>query len=78
MKDVLTVGKLRESLEDVPDDLEVRLSSDSGVGQGMGEIVIEDAYRVTYDLPKGQKFADTEKTCVDYFTIYANEREADE
>ncbi len=36
-KRVLTVGELRKALEGVPDNLEVRLSSDSGVGQGEGE-----------------------------------------
>ena len=60
MSKVLTVGKLKEALKDVPDDLEVRLSSDSGVDQGIGEIIIEDAYRVSYKN-------------VDYFNIYAND-----
>ena len=60
MSKVLTVGKLKEVLKDVPDDLEVKLSSDSGVDQGIGRIIIEDAYRVSYEN-------------VDYFTIYAND-----
>lgn len=60
MSKVLTVGKLKEVLKDVPDDLEVKLSSDSGVDQGIGQIIIEDAYRVSYEN-------------VDYFTIYAND-----
>lgn len=71
----LTVGELRKALENVPDDLEIRLSSDSGVDQS-GEIgdtvVIEDAYRVKYELPNGERFSDTGKTGTDYFTIYAN------
>lgn len=29
-KNVLTVGRLREALKDVPDNLEVKLSSDTG------------------------------------------------
>lgn len=32
-KNVLTVGRLREALKDVPDNLEVKLSSDTGVDQ---------------------------------------------
>ena len=39
----LTVKELREALKGVPDDLPVRLSSDTGVDQGIGEIVIEKA-----------------------------------
>lgn len=39
----LTVRDLRHALVGVPDDIPVRLGSDSGVGQGMGEIVIEEA-----------------------------------
>lgn len=39
----LTVKDLREALEGVPDDLPVRLSSDSGVDQGYGEIIVEKA-----------------------------------
>lgn len=31
---VLTVGELRKAIEGVPDNLEVRLSSDTGVDQG--------------------------------------------
>lgn len=70
----LTVGELRKALEGVPNELEVRLSSDTGVDQGMGKIVVEDAYRTKYDLPDGRKFEDG-TTGVDYFTIYANDRE---
>lgn len=39
----LTVKELKEALKGVPDDLPVRLSSDSGVDQGIGEIIIEKA-----------------------------------
>lgn len=74
----LTVGELKKALVDVPDDLEVRLSSDTGVDQGEGEIIIESARRVKYDLPNGQKFADTGKTGVDYFDIYANDHVEDD
>ena len=42
-KKVLTVGELRKALEGVPDNLEVKLSSDTGVDQGEGEIIIESA-----------------------------------
>lgn len=73
----LTVGKLRKALEGVPDELEVKLSSDTGVDQGMGEVIVEDAYRTKYDLPDGRTFEDG-STGVDYFTIYANDRETEE
>ena len=71
-KKALTVGELRKALEGVPDALEVRLSSDTGVDQGMGEIIIESARRVKYDLPEGKHFEDG-STGVDYFDIYAND-----
>lgn len=32
----ITVGELRKALEGVPDELEVRLGSDSGLDQGLG------------------------------------------
>lgn len=70
----LTVGELRRALEGVPDELEVKLSSDTGVDQGTGRIVVEDAYRTKYELPDGRKFEDG-TTGVDYFTIYANDHE---
>lgn len=69
---VLIVGELRKAIEGVPDNLEVRLSSDTGVDQGgIGRIVIESARRVKYDLPNG-------KTGVDYFDIYANDIDPDD
>ena len=60
MKKVLTVGELRKALAGVPDELEVQLSSDTGVDQGEGEIVVEEARRVQYKN-------------TDYFEIYAND-----
>lgn len=78
MSKVLTVGELRKALEGVPDHLKVQLGSDTGVDQGCGEIVVEMARRVKYDLPNGQRFADTEETGVDYFEIYANDRDEDD
>lgn len=60
MGKVLTVGELRKALDGVPDELEVQLSSDTGVDQGEGRIVIEDAYRMNYKD-------------IDYFSIYAND-----
>lgn len=71
MKKVLTVGELRKAIEGVPDNLEVRLSSDTGVGQGVGRIVVESAKRVKYGLPNGT-------TGVDYFDIYANDIDPDD
>lgn len=71
-KKALTVGELRKALEGVPDNLEVQLSSDTGVDQGEGEIIIESAKRVNYPLPEGRHFEDG-STEVDYFEIYAND-----
>lgn len=68
----LTVGELRKALENVPDNLEIRLWSDTGVDQVGGDVIIEDAYRCTYQLPDGQIFSDTGKNKSDYFVIYAN------
>lgn len=56
----LTVKDLRHALVGVPDDLPVRLSSDTGVDQGYGDIIIEESRRVKYND-------------VDYFEIYAND-----
>ena len=56
----LTVRDLRQALKGVPDDIPVRLDSDSGVDQGLGEIIVESARRVTYGSE-------------DYFSIYAND-----
>lgn len=72
MSKVLTVGELRKALEGVPDHLEVQLGSDTGVDQGYGEIVVESARRINYDLPEGQVFEDGAAS-VDYFEIYAND-----
>lgn len=56
----MTTGQLKETLKDLPDDLEIRLSSETGVDQGEGTIVIDGWYRV--------KCGDA-----DYFVIQANE-----
>ena len=56
----LTARDLRHALIGVPDDIPVRLDSDSGVDQGLGEIIIESARRVKYGSE-------------DYFSIYAND-----
>lgn len=72
----LTVGELRKALEGVPDELEVELSSDSGIdqcGYDDAEVVIEDAYRCTYNY-KDEK--ETKKA--DYFVIYANYRDIED
>lgn len=77
MSKKLTVGELRKALENVPDELEIELWSDSGVDQSDddSEVVIEDAYRHTFELPNGEVFDDTGENKVDYFVIYANYRE---
>lgn len=61
----LTVGELRKALECVPDEIEVRLSSDSGVDQGEGEIIVESASHVKYN---SKTFG-----VIEYFDIYAND-----
>ena len=76
----LTVKDLKKALEGVPDDLKVRLSSDTGVDQSDfdGIIVVEDAYRNHYKLPDGQKFDDTGENEVDEFIIYVNDRDEED
>ena len=61
----LTVGKLKSIIADLPDDLELKLSSDTGVDQGEGDIIIEDVYRVTYEHKYFGK--------IDYVAVYAND-----
>ena len=43
----LTVRELKKALENVPDELEVELWSDSGVDQSDddSEVIVEDAFR---------------------------------
>lgn len=65
----LTVGELRKALEGVPDDVKVKLSSDSGVDQGEGRVIVESARRVKY---KANGFD------YDYFDIYANNIDVDD
>lgn len=74
----LTVGALRKALEGVPDHLFVELGSDTGVDQGIGEIVVESARRVHYQLPEGRVFEDTGENEVDYFEIYANDHDEED
>lgn len=72
----LTVGELKKALENVPNELEVELWSDSGVDQCDDddyEVVIEEAYRHTYELEGEKQFEDGSNK-VDYFAIYANFR----
>lgn len=60
----LTVDDLRAALEGVPGHLKVKLSSDTGVDQGVGTIIVESARRVNYK---------TQRDEVDYFDIYVND-----
>lgn len=62
---VLTVGELKRALDGVSDEVIVQLSSDSGVDQGEGAIVVESANHV--------KYGNTE-----YFSIYANDYDCEE
>lgn len=60
----LTVGELKKALNGVPDEVKVKLSSDTGVDQGEGEIVVECASYICYTA-NGHNVA--------YFAIYAND-----
>lgn len=63
----LTVGQLKKALENVPDDLEVELSSDTGVDEGLDEgerVIINGAQRFNYKTIHGAQ--------VDYFAIFAD------
>lgn len=60
---MITVKSLREALKDAPDDAVLVLSSDTGVDQGAGEIVIENVYMSPY---------------WNEFVIYANDVDPDE
>ena len=46
----------------------------SAASFSLGEVVVEMARRVKYELPNGWRFDDTGETGVDYFEIYANDR----
>ena len=70
----LTIGELKEKLKDIPDNLIVRLSSDTGVDQSEDEgyeIKILDAWRHHCILSDGKTFEDGSNE-VDEFHIYAN------
>lgn len=43
-----------------------------------GEIVVESARRVHYQLPEGRVFEDTGENEVDYFEIYANDHDEED
>lgn len=60
----LTVGQLKKALEDVPNELEVELSSDTGVDQGESEVIINHAKRI--------KYVDLYSRSIDKFVIYAD------
>lgn len=67
MMEKITVGKLKKALENVPDDLEVELSSDTGVDDGPSEVIVNDARRV--------KYTSIYDVQVDKFVIYADYNE---
>ena len=72
----LTVGRLKEALEDVSDDVIVQISSDTGVDQSEGGVcVVEDAYEVNYPL---KNIETGEEMHIQYFAIYANYRDEDD
>ena len=45
----LTVGDLRRAIDGVADDVPVILSSDTGVDQGDGPVIISDASYIEYN-----------------------------
>ncbi|MBO5387964.1 MAG: hypothetical protein J6A59_07490 [Lachnospiraceae bacterium] len=65
MQREILAGDLKRALQNVPDDIPVRLSSDTGVDQGDGQIIVLDAYEVKYDETH-------------YFAIYANDVDDEE
>lgn len=65
MQREILAGDLKRALQNVPDDIPVRISSDTGVDQGEGQIIVLDAYEVKYD---GNH----------YFAIYANDVDDEE
>lgn len=71
MQKELTVGELRKAIEGLPDHLICKISSDTGVDQGEGKIIIEDAYRTKYRVPTH----DDKVIEIDYLAIYANDVE---
>ena len=80
MQEKLTVGKLKKALENVPDELEVKLESDSGLDQcddNDFKVIVEKAFRYQYTLPDGETFQDGTNN-IDYFVICANYREVNE
>lgn len=48
MNNRLTAGALRQALKNVPDEVPVVLSSDTGVDQGIGEVVVLGAHYYNY------------------------------
>lgn len=58
----LTVGKLKQTLQNVPDNVIVKLTSDTGIDQGCGAVLVLDAGYVNEPLFDMQ-----------YFSIYAND-----
>ena len=76
----LTVGELKKALENVPDNLEVELWSDTGVDQCDDydfETVVEDAFRHQHTLPEGNVYEDGTHE-IDIFVIYANYKQEEE
>lgn len=65
MQREILAGDLKRALQNVPDDIPVRISSDTGVDQGEGQIIVLDAYEVKYDEAH-------------YFAIYANDVDDEE
>ena len=69
----LNAGSLRKALDGVPDDVPVRLSSDTGVDQGEGTIIVENASYVHYGPTK-----DNGRQAIEHFDIYANDVDCNE
>lgn len=63
MCEILTVGNLKKALENVPDNVPVKLVSDTGIDIGHGEIIVEDAFFANH-IEKGQR--------IQFLGIYVN------
>lgn len=66
----MTTGQLKEILKEVPDDLEIRLTSETNVDQN-NTVTIDGVYRVSYGEQKKRK-AEGRPVLTDFFAIFAN------
>lgn len=76
MKKRLTAGELKKALEGVDDNIEVELSSDSGVDQcGDGEVIVENAYYQKIHWGPTDNLNTFERFCIYCNTFYEEEED---